>query len=196
MTPQNLPALCCNFTRLFFIFMNFQTSPRSSCMLNMITPLEFHVWSYHFTRRVSATKSLSGWVLPASHMTICIYSYSPRIFDIHSLTIYKKYSLSTRVIYILCLYNTLYLAYGQGWHQSCLTSFFNGNDVMLPREWRWCRIVQVQSGGKVMWAALAWNKHDLYLYLYTHYMSLSSNGSRIVYAHYMSTHVYIVTVAG
>ncbi len=43
MTPQNLPALCCNFTRIFFtwntsIFLNFQTSPRSGCMLNMTTP--------------------------------------------------------------------------------------------------------------------------------------------------------------
>ncbi len=45
MTPQYLPALCCNFTRMFFtwnswntsIVLNFQTSPRSGCMLN-ITP--------------------------------------------------------------------------------------------------------------------------------------------------------------
>ncbi len=46
MTPQNLPALYCNFTRMFFTwnswntskFLNFQTSPASGCMLNMITP--------------------------------------------------------------------------------------------------------------------------------------------------------------
>ncbi len=58
MTPQNLPALCCNFTRMFFtwnswnnsIFMNFQTSPWSGCMLNMITPQELHVSSYNITR--------------------------------------------------------------------------------------------------------------------------------------------------
>ncbi len=68
MTPQHLPALYCNFTRLFFtwnswntsICMNFQTSPRSSCILNMITAQEFHVSSYNFTRRVSARLRGSG----------------------------------------------------------------------------------------------------------------------------------------
>ncbi len=77
-TPQNLPALCCNFTRMFFtwnswntsIFLNFQTSPRSGCMLNIITPSELHVSSYNFTRRVSTFKSLSGWGVPVSQMPI------------------------------------------------------------------------------------------------------------------------------
>ncbi len=78
MTPQNLLALCCNFTRMFFtwnswnssIFLNFQTSPRSGCMLHMITPWELDVSSYNFTRRVSTYKSLSGWGVLASLMPI------------------------------------------------------------------------------------------------------------------------------
>ncbi len=52
------------------LFLNFQTSLKSGCMLNMITPLEFYVSSYNFTRRVSVSKSLSGWGVPASEMPI------------------------------------------------------------------------------------------------------------------------------
>ncbi len=33
---------------------------------------------------------------------------------------------------------------------STLTSTYNVSGVMLPKECRWCRSVQVQSGGKVM----------------------------------------------
>ncbi len=46
----------------------------------------------------------------------------------------------------------------------------NGNirSVVLPREWRWCGNVHVQSGVRVVRAGLAWNKtinHDFYLCL-------------------------------
>ncbi len=54
------------------------------------------------------------------------------------------------------------------WHHGCLTSTYNGNGVMLHSEWSWCMNVQVQSGGKVVWVGLAWNKtihHDLHLYI-------------------------------
>ncbi len=67
------PSLMLTFVWLFSIFLNFQTSPRSGCMMNMITPLELHVSSYNFTTRVSATKTLLGWGVPTSEMPIFIF---------------------------------------------------------------------------------------------------------------------------
>ncbi len=48
-----------------------------------------------------------------------------------------------------------------------ITSAYNGSDVILPMEWRWCWNVQIQLVGKVVLSGLAWNNtinHDLSLY--------------------------------
>ncbi len=58
---------------------------------------------------------------------------------------------------------------------------------MLPTEWRWFRIVQVQSGGKVVWVGLAWNKtlnHDLYKNQIIHKQKYYIIASKQMYVYY------------